>query len=57
MKKNEVYTDAEDAAKKIKELKEYATHKNTCQIKSAGFLIAEEKRVCTCGLTETINKH
>ena len=39
--------EREDAKMK---LIEYGTHKKDCQIVSAGFLIAEEKRVCTCGL-------
>jgi hypothetical protein len=41
----------------IKELKEFATqHKLDCQIVSSGFLISEDKRVCTCGF-DKLNKH
>lgn len=38
------------------EIEKYLTHLPSCEIKSAGFLKSDEKRVCTCGLEEVGRK-
>ena len=40
---------------KNKELIKYTRHLGSCQINNAGFLISEEKRICTCGLNKLKN--
>ena len=57
-----VYIDVcEDVAKEYsaeqnKELIKYTRHLPSCQINNAGFLIPEEKRICTCGLNKLKNQ-
>jgi len=42
---------------RIKELEGYTVHDElTCELITAGFLKSMEKRVCTCGLDNLLNK-